>query len=77
MNYTRRIGDPSVRYNNFQVGGYAQDDYRVARSLLLSYGVRYEAQTLIRPNNWSPRGTIAWSPFKSGKSDDPRWIMDS
>ena len=69
MNYTRRVGDASVRYNNFQVGGYAQDDYRVARSLLLSYGVRYEAQTLIHDqNNWSPRGTITWSPFKNGKT---------
>jgi outer membrane receptor for ferrienterochelin and colicin len=65
MNYTRRVGDASVRYGNFQLGGYAQDDFRVARSLLLSYGVRYEAQTLIHDqNNWSPRGTITWSPFK-------------
>ncbi len=47
LSYTRRIGDPNIRYSNFQVGLYLQDDYRVARSLLLSYGVRYEAQTLI------------------------------
>jgi hypothetical protein len=68
-NYTRRIGDPNIRYSNVQMGAYVQDDYRVARSLLLSYGVRYEAQTLIPDqNNWSPRFTATWSPLRSGKT---------
>ncbi len=68
-NYTRRIGDPNLRYANLQVGAYVQDDYRIARSLLLSYGLRYEAQTLIPDqHNWSPRFTATWSPFRSGKT---------
>jgi hypothetical protein len=68
-NYTRRLGDPRVRYSNLQFGIYAQDDYRLARSLLLSYGLRYEAQTIVADQqNFSPRVTLSWSPFKSGRT---------
>jgi hypothetical protein len=68
-NYTRRIGDPNLTYSNLQVGAYVQDDWRFRKSLLLSYGVRYEAQTLLNDqNNFSPRATLTWSPFKSGKT---------
>jgi Carboxypeptidase regulatory-like domain len=68
-NYTRRIGDPNVEYSNLQFGVYAQDDHRLARSLMLSYGLRYEAQTLLDDQkNFSPRATLTWSPFKSGRT---------
>jgi hypothetical protein len=67
--YTRRIGDPFVSYSNIQLGLYVQDDYRLARSLLLSYGLRYEVQTLVDdPQNFSPRATLSWVPWKSGKT---------
>ena len=67
--FTRRIGDPTIEYTNLQAGLYAQDDYRIFKSLLLSYGLRYEAQTLIAdPLNFSPRVTVSWSPFKSGRT---------
>jgi len=67
--YTRRIGDPDVRYSSVQAGFYIQDDYRVARSVMLSYGLRYEAQTLVPDqNNFSPRLSVTWSPLKSGKT---------
>ena len=67
--YTRRIGDPDVRYSNLQAGFYIQDDYRVVRSVMLSYGVRYEAQTLVHDqNNFSPRVSVTWSPLKSGRT---------
>jgi hypothetical protein len=68
-NYSRRLGDPRVQYSNFQVGIYAQDDYRLSRSLLLSYGLRYEAQTLVADQrNFSPRVTLSWSPLRSGRT---------
>lgn len=68
-NYTRRIGDPNLTYTNLQVGAYVQDDWRFRKSLLLSYGLRYEAQTLLNDqNNLSPRATLTWSPFKSGRT---------
>jgi carboxypeptidase family protein len=67
--FTRRTGDPLIAYHNLQVGVYAQDDFRLSKSLMFSYGLRYEAQTLIADQlNFSPRVTISWSPRKSGKT---------
>ena len=69
-NYSRRSGDPAIEYSNLQMGAYWQDDYRVRKSMLLSYGVRYEGQTLVGDwNNVSPRATLTWSPFKSGRTN--------
>ena len=69
LSYTKRVGDPDVRYGNVQAGMYLQDDYRVARSVMLSYGLRYEAQNLLGDqNNFSPRLSTTWAPFKSGKT---------
>lgn len=67
--YSRRIGDPNVQYNNFQAGVYLQDDWRVHKTTMLSLGVRYEAQTLLKDQrNVSPRASISWVPFKDGKT---------
>lgn len=67
--FTRRTGDPAIAYDNLQVGLYAQDDFRLAKSVLLSYGVRYEEQMLIADQlNFSPRVTISWSPQKNGRT---------
>jgi hypothetical protein len=69
LSYTRRVGDPDIRYRNVQFAAYVQDDYRIARSVLVSYGVRYEAQTLLEDQlNFQPRASVAWSPMKSGKT---------
>ena len=68
-NYSRRIGDPEVRFSHVQIGVYAQDDYRLHRTLMLSYGVRYEAQSLVADqNNVSPRVSLTWSPLKNGRT---------
>ncbi|MEO8483714.1 MAG: carboxypeptidase regulatory-like domain-containing protein [Acidobacteriota bacterium] len=67
--FTKRIGDPLVRYTNTQIGAYVQDDYRMRRILLLSVGVRYEGQSTARDWwNLAPRATLTWAPFKSGKT---------
>lgn len=67
--YTRRVGDPDVRYSNLQAGLYVQDDWRVVKSVMLSYGLRYETQSIVGDrNNFSPRVTVTWAPFKSGKT---------
>ncbi len=67
--YTRRVGNPDVRYSNVQAGVYVQDDYRLVKSVMLSYGLRYEAQTIIPDQkNFSPRATLTWSPLKSGRT---------
>ena len=69
LTYTRRIGDPNIRYANAQISGYVQDDIRVRKNLTLSPGVRYEIQTHVRDyNNFGPRFGISWAPFKNGKT---------
>jgi len=65
--YTRRIGDPNIRYGTIQGALYVQDDARVRRNLTLSAGVRYEAQTHVHDyDNVAPRLGITWAPFTSG-----------
>jgi hypothetical protein len=65
--YTRRVGDPAVRYSQVQAAGYVQDDWRIRRSLLLSAGVRYGIETHVGDAwNLSPRVSAAWSPKRNG-----------
>jgi len=67
--YTRRVGDPNLRYQNLQGALYLQDDARVRRNLTLSAGVRYEAQTHVHDNNdVAPRFGITWAPFAGGQT---------
>ena len=66
--YSRRIGDPNMTYSSWNVGAYIQDDWRVARSVLLSLGVRAGYQSLVSDStNISPRMTVGWSPMRDGK----------
>ena len=67
--FTRRIGDPNIAYWNLQGAWYLQDDIRLRKGLVLSPGLRYEAQTHL--DDWggiAPRVGINWAPFKSGKT---------
>jgi hypothetical protein len=68
-NYTRRIGDPRLSYQNLQAGLYLQDDIRVSKNFTLSPGVRYELQTHVNDFlNVGPRIGTTWAPFKSGQT---------
>jgi hypothetical protein len=67
--YTRRIGDPKVKYANSQGGIYIQDDFKVRKNFTLTGGVRYEAQTHVPDAlNFAPRIGFTWAPTKSGKT---------
>ena len=67
--YTRRIGDPNLKYENYQGALYVQDDVRVRRNLTLSAGLRYEAQTHVNDyDNVMPRFGITWAPFTGGQT---------
>ena len=68
-NFTRRLGDPAIRYSMVDAGVYLQDDFRVRRNLTISPGVRYEMQAHM--HDWAdlgPRIGVSWAPFKSGRT---------
>ena len=66
-NYSRRIGDPNLSYQTFQLGFYVQDDIRPRKNLTFSPGVRYEVQTHVHEySNFGPRFGTTWAPFASG-----------
>jgi hypothetical protein len=63
--YTQRLGDPTVSYSQYQVGWYAQDDYRVRKDLTISLGLRQELQTNLGDKfNFAPRLGFVWAPRK-------------
>jgi carboxypeptidase family protein len=67
--YSRRIGDPAIRYSNLQAGAYIQDDIRIRRNVTLSPGLRYEAQTHVRDyDNVAPRFGVTWAPRTNGST---------
>ena len=54
-------GTPLTRVSQFDIGLFANDDWRLTPNFTLSYGLRYETQTNIHDyGNWSPRLGIAW-----------------
>jgi hypothetical protein len=56
-------GAPLAKVNQFDIGGFAQDDWRYRPNLTISYGLRYENQTNISSDlNFAPRVGIAWAP---------------
>ncbi|HMM80743.1 MAG TPA: hypothetical protein PKC65_12045 [Pyrinomonadaceae bacterium] len=48
---------------------FFQSDLRLRKNIILSAGIRYEAQSSLRDhNNFSPRLGLAWTPSKSGNT---------
>jgi hypothetical protein len=53
---------------NTYLGFFAQDEWQVLPQLLLSFGLRYERETIVRDlNNFGPRFSVAYNPLDSGK----------
>ena len=58
----------SSTQKNLYAGVFLQDEWQVWSKLLLSYGLRYEYETILHDvNNAGPRFSLAYSPLDSGK----------
>ncbi len=54
---------------NIYASVFAQDEWQLRSNLTLSYGARYENETIIEDrNNFAPRVGVAYDPFSSGKT---------
>ena len=57
----------SSQHNNYS-GFFVHDEWQVSPSLLLSFGLRYERESIVNDiNNFGPRISIAYNPLASGK----------
>jgi hypothetical protein len=71
-------GDPSRFRQNFQtsstqrntyLGFFAHDELRLRPNLTMSFGLRWEEETILPDhNNFGPRLAVSYDPFKSGKT---------
>ncbi len=58
----------SSTQRNLYTGVFVHDEWQIHPKLLLSYGLRYEYETILRDaNNFGPRFSVAYSPLESGK----------
>ncbi|HSE19192.1 MAG TPA: carboxypeptidase regulatory-like domain-containing protein [Pyrinomonadaceae bacterium] len=58
----------SSTQKNLYTGVFAHDEWQMHPKVLLSYGLRYEYETILHDaNNFGPRFSVAYSPLDSGK----------
>jgi hypothetical protein len=68
-------GNPLASLNQFDVGFYLQDDWRVRPNLSVSSGLRYETQNQISDrHNFAPRFGLAWG-LGRGKTAKPKTVL--
>ncbi|MEO7143913.1 MAG: TonB-dependent receptor, partial [Bryobacteraceae bacterium] len=69
-------GNPALGVNQFDLGGFFGDDWRVLPNVTLSLGLRYETQTNIHDwHDFAPRVAFAWAPGASKLSLHPKFVL--
>lgn len=64
----RQDFESSSTQRNRYTGVFVQDEWQILPQLLLSFGLRYEYETILRDlNNFGPRFSLVYSPLDSGK----------
>lgn len=69
--FSVNLGAPAVSVNQWLIAGFIQDQWKLGHRILLSPGLRYEAQSA--PNDvmsFAPRLSVAYSPDKK-----QRWVF--
>ena len=68
-------GTPIASFNQFDLGFFAQDDWRLRPNFTLSLGLRYETQNIISDRkDFAPRVGIAWG-IGGGKTRTPKTVL--
>ena len=68
-------GNPLAGLNQFDVGLFVQDDWRVRPNLSLSAGLRYETQNQLSDHgDFAPRFGLAWG-LGRGKTRQPKTVL--
>src|SRR5262245_20766809 len=72
-NINQGFGNPNAQFNGQILGLYLQDGLRLKPNLFLSLGIRYDYEmqpsgTPRDKNNFGPRLSFAYDPFKNGKT---------
>jgi hypothetical protein len=65
--YRQNFQSSSTQRNTY-AGFFVQDEWQLHPRVLVSYGLRYERETILHDvNNFGPRLSVAYSPFQSAK----------
>jgi hypothetical protein len=73
--FSLTAGNPIAYLNQYDLGLYLQDDWRVRPNLSLSSGLRYETQNQISDrHNFAPRFGLAWG-LGPGKTGQPKTVL--
>ncbi len=65
--FRQNFQSSSTQRNRYR-GVFVQDEWQILPQVLLSYGLRYEYESILRDlNNFGPRFSLAYNPFESGK----------
>ena len=61
--FSIQSGISYISMDRWDAGPFIQDDWRMRPNLTLSFGLRYEVQTLVGDHrDWAPRFGFAWAP---------------
>ncbi|HJR08689.1 MAG TPA: TonB-dependent receptor [Pyrinomonadaceae bacterium] len=66
--FRQRFNNESEQ-KNFYAGFFAQGEWHARPNLTVTYGLRYETETILKDrNNFAPRLALAYDPFGNGKT---------